>query len=48
MSIAYGGASAYASTLVLIDREDGQGDYGWLKIPVSGFYSGNALRRQIT
>ncbi|DAC45290.1 MAG TPA: hypothetical protein D7H98_00405 [Candidatus Poseidoniales archaeon] len=44
VSIAYGGASAYASTLDFsIDREDGQGDYGWLKIPVSEFYSGNAL-----
>ena len=44
VSIAYGGTNAYASTLDFnIDREDGQGDYGWLKIPVSDFYSGNAL-----
>ena len=36
--------NAYASTLDFsIDEEDGQGDYGLLKIPVSDFYSGNAL-----
>ncbi|MBR18690.1 MAG: hypothetical protein CMA64_00840 [Euryarchaeota archaeon] len=44
VSITHGGTNAYASTLDFsIDREDGQGDYGWLKIPVSDFYSGNAL-----
>ena len=44
VSISHGGVNAYSSTLDLsIDREDSQGDYGWLKIPVSEFYSGNAL-----
>ena len=43
MSITYGGADAYASTLDFSIEEDSQGDYGWLKMPVSEFYSGNAL-----
>tara|TARA_B100001113_G_C21121214_1_gene627475 strand:+ start:714 stop:1928 length:1215 start_codon:yes stop_codon:yes gene_type:complete len=44
VSITHGGANAYSSTMDLtIDREDGQGDYGWIKIPVSEFYNGNAL-----
>ena len=28
---------------VTINREDGQGDYGWLKIPIQDFYNQNAL-----
>ncbi|MGB0791298.1 MAG: hypothetical protein ACPGQG_02105 [Candidatus Thalassarchaeaceae archaeon] len=38
------GSYSYTSTSSLtIDKEDGQGDYGWLKIPIQAFYNENAL-----
>ena len=43
ISIAQGNY-VYASEMeVTINREDGQGDYGWLKIPIQDFYNQNAL-----
>ena len=38
------GNYVYASEMeITINREDGQGDYGWLKIPIQDFYNQNAL-----
>lgn len=43
ISIAQGNY-VYASEMeVTINGEDGQGDYGWLKIPIQDFYNQNAL-----
>ena len=38
------GDYVYASEMeITINREDSQGDYGWLKIPIQDFYNQNAL-----
>ena len=38
------GDYAYTSEMeISINREDGQGDFGWLKIPIQDFYNQNAL-----
>ena len=43
ISIAQGNYVYTSEMEVTINREDGQGDYGWLKIPIQDFYNQNAL-----